>query len=44
MARSTPRRRILYRWNEGLFNGRVLDAASLKAAFTPVKTEEKQGI
>ncbi len=28
----------LYRWNEGVFNGRVLDAASLKAAFTPVKT------
>jgi CubicO group peptidase (beta-lactamase class C family) len=27
----------LYRWNEGVFNGRVLDAASLKAAFTPVK-------
>lgn len=26
----------LYRWNEGVFNGRVLDAASLKAAFTPV--------
>jgi len=33
----------LYRWNEGVFNGRVLDAASLKAAFTPVKTKEKQG-
>jgi len=27
----------LDRWNEGVFNGRVLDAASLKAAFTPVK-------
>jgi CubicO group peptidase (beta-lactamase class C family) len=27
----------LYRWNEGVFNGRTLDAASLKAAFTPVK-------
>jgi CubicO group peptidase (beta-lactamase class C family) len=32
----------LYRWNEGVFNGRVLDAASLKAAFTPVKTRENQ--
>ncbi|HEX4349200.1 MAG TPA: serine hydrolase, partial [Verrucomicrobiae bacterium] len=32
----------LYRWNEGIFNGRVLDAASLKAAFTPVKTAENQ--
>jgi hypothetical protein len=32
----------LYRWNEGIFNGRVLDAASLKAAFTPVKTFENQ--
>ena len=32
----------LYRWNEGVFNGRVLDAASLKAAFTPVKTKENQ--
>jgi CubicO group peptidase (beta-lactamase class C family) len=30
----------LYRWNEGIFNGRVLDAASLKAAFTPVKMTE----
>src|SRR6185436_20902384 len=27
----------LFRWNEGVFDGRVLDAASLKAAFTPVK-------
>jgi CubicO group peptidase (beta-lactamase class C family) len=27
----------LYRWNEGVFDGRVLDVASLKAAFTPVK-------
>jgi CubicO group peptidase (beta-lactamase class C family) len=32
----------LYRWNEGIFNGRVLDAASLKAAFTPVKQSESQ--
>jgi CubicO group peptidase (beta-lactamase class C family) len=30
----------LYRWNEGIFNGRVLDAASLKEAFTPVKMTE----
>jgi CubicO group peptidase (beta-lactamase class C family) len=30
----------LYRWNEAIFNGRVLDAASLKAAFTPVKMNE----
>jgi len=32
----------LYRWNEGIFNGRVLDAASLKAAFTPVKKKVSQ--
>jgi CubicO group peptidase (beta-lactamase class C family) len=32
----------LYRWNEGIFNGRVLDAASLKAAFTPVAMEASQ--
>jgi len=32
----------LFRWNEGIFNDRVLDAASLKAAFTPVKTSENQ--
>ncbi len=32
----------LYRWNEGIFNGRVLDAASLKAAFTPVATKAGQ--
>jgi CubicO group peptidase (beta-lactamase class C family) len=32
----------LYRWNEGIFNGHVLDAASLKAAFTPVKTTENR--
>jgi CubicO group peptidase (beta-lactamase class C family) len=32
----------LYRWNEGIFNGRVLDPVSLKTAFTPVKTQENQ--
>jgi CubicO group peptidase (beta-lactamase class C family) len=32
----------LYRWNEGIFNGKVLNEASLKAAFTPVKTMESQ--
>lgn len=32
----------LYRWNEGIFNGRVLDAASLSAAFTPVATKAGQ--
>ncbi len=32
----------LFRWNEGIFNGRVLDAASLTAAFTPVKQYENQ--
>jgi CubicO group peptidase (beta-lactamase class C family) len=32
----------LYRWNEAVFNGRVLKAASLKAAFTPVKIDEDQ--
>jgi CubicO group peptidase (beta-lactamase class C family) len=32
----------LYRWNEGIFNGRVLDAASLKAAFTPVEKKVSQ--
>jgi CubicO group peptidase (beta-lactamase class C family) len=32
----------LYRWNEGIFNGRVLDPASLKAAFNRVKTTENQ--
>jgi CubicO group peptidase (beta-lactamase class C family) len=32
----------LYRWDEGIFNGRVLAAASLAAAFTPVKTVENQ--
>jgi CubicO group peptidase (beta-lactamase class C family) len=30
----------LFRWNEGIFNGKVLDPATLKEAFTPVKTEE----
>jgi CubicO group peptidase (beta-lactamase class C family) len=33
----------LYRWNEGIFNGRTLDAASVKEAFTPVKTMENDG-
>ncbi|HEV2328625.1 MAG TPA: serine hydrolase [Verrucomicrobiae bacterium] len=33
----------LYRWDEGVFNGRVLDDASLKEAFTPVKTKQNQG-
>ncbi|HWH68306.1 MAG TPA: serine hydrolase, partial [Candidatus Sulfotelmatobacter sp.] len=28
----------LFRWNEALFGGHVLDDASLKAAFTPVST------
>jgi CubicO group peptidase (beta-lactamase class C family) len=32
----------LFRWNEGIFNGRVLDASSLQAAFTPVKTKANQ--
>ena len=32
----------LYRWNEGIFNGKVLNEASLKAAFTPVKTKENE--
>jgi CubicO group peptidase (beta-lactamase class C family) len=32
----------LYRWNEGVFNGNVLDAASRKAAFTPVPTKASQ--
>jgi len=32
----------LFRWNEGIFNGRVLGAASLKAAFTPVQMYENQ--
>lgn len=32
----------LYRWNEGVFNGRVLDAASLQEAFTPVRQYQGQ--
>ena len=32
----------LYRWNEGIFNGKVLSEASLKAAFTPGKTRENE--
>ena len=32
----------LYRWNEGIFSGRVVDTASLQAAFTPVKEHEEQ--
>jgi CubicO group peptidase (beta-lactamase class C family) len=32
----------LYRWNEGVFGGKVLKEASLKAAWTPVKTEDNQ--
>ena len=32
----------LYRWTEGIFNGRVLDAASLKAALSPVATKASQ--
>ncbi|HWX18490.1 MAG TPA: serine hydrolase [Candidatus Binatia bacterium] len=32
----------LFRWNEAVFNGKVLTEASLKAAFTPVKTEENK--
>jgi len=33
----------LFRWNEGIFTGKVLSEARLKAAFTPVKTEENKG-
>jgi CubicO group peptidase (beta-lactamase class C family) len=32
----------LYRWNEAVFGGKVLSEASLKAAFTPVKTDENK--
>ncbi len=32
----------LFRWNEGIFAGKVLAEASLKAAFTPVRTEENK--
>jgi len=30
----------LYRWNEGIFNGKVLSKASLDSAFTPVKLND----
>ena len=33
----------LYRWNEAIFNSKVLDEVTLKEAFTPVKTEENKG-
>jgi CubicO group peptidase (beta-lactamase class C family)/uncharacterized pyridoxamine 5'-phosphate oxidase family protein len=32
----------LHRWNEAVFGGKVLKESSLKAAFTPVKTEENK--
>jgi len=32
----------LFRWNEGIFGGKLLKDASLKAAWTPVKTEENK--
>jgi CubicO group peptidase (beta-lactamase class C family) len=32
----------LFRWNEGVFGGKVLKDASLKAAWTPVRREESQ--
>lgn len=32
----------LCRWNEALFHGKVLSAASLEAAFKPVKTSDNQ--
>ena len=32
----------LFRWNEGVFGGKVLKEASLKAAWTPVKTEDNK--
>ncbi len=31
----------LFKWNEALFNGKVLSSKSLDAAFTPAKTKEK---
>jgi CubicO group peptidase (beta-lactamase class C family) len=31
----------LYRWNEGVFGGKVLKPETLKKAFTPVKTAEE---
>lgn len=33
----------LHRWNEGIFRGKALSTASLKAAFTPVEYVGKQG-
>jgi CubicO group peptidase (beta-lactamase class C family) len=32
----------LYRWNEGIFDGKVLSEASLAAAFTPVRVSENE--
>jgi CubicO group peptidase (beta-lactamase class C family) len=32
----------LFRWNEGLFGGKVLKETTLKAAWTPVKTEDNK--
>jgi CubicO group peptidase (beta-lactamase class C family) len=32
----------LFRWNEGIFGGKLLKDTSLKAAWTPVKTEENK--
>jgi Beta-lactamase len=32
----------LFQWNEGIFDGKVLSEASLKAAFTPVKSDSNQ--
>jgi CubicO group peptidase (beta-lactamase class C family) len=32
----------LFHWNEGVFGGKVLKDASLKAAWTPVKTEDSK--
>ena len=33
----------LYRWNEAIFHYKILTAATLEAAFTPVKTAANQG-
>jgi CubicO group peptidase (beta-lactamase class C family) len=33
----------LYRWDEGLFQGKVISAASLQSACTPVQTAENKG-
>jgi CubicO group peptidase (beta-lactamase class C family) len=33
----------LYRWNEGLFHGKVISLANLQAAETPVQTAENKG-